>query len=124
MAERALKKNRGNLRVALVRPSIIVSCYEEPCRGWTDTLSAGGGIVFASQMGLIHWLKTTMDCLIDLVPCDVVSNMVLASTVYSGRQATPSLNISTASTTYKNPCDLRILSTYVLQAGKYHEYLR
>ena len=31
MAERSLKKNRGNLRVAVVRPSIIVSCYEEPC---------------------------------------------------------------------------------------------
>jgi thioester reductase-like protein len=31
MAERSVKKNRGNLRVAIVRPSIIVSCYDEPC---------------------------------------------------------------------------------------------
>ena len=31
MAERSLKKNRGNLRVAILRPSIIVSCYDEPC---------------------------------------------------------------------------------------------
>ena len=31
MAERSLKKHCGNLRVAIIRPSIIICCYEEPC---------------------------------------------------------------------------------------------
>ena len=31
MAERSLRKHSGNLRVAIMRPSIIISCYEEPC---------------------------------------------------------------------------------------------
>ena len=31
MAERSVKKHRGNMRVAIIRPSIIVSCYDEPC---------------------------------------------------------------------------------------------
>ena len=86
MAERSLKKHCGNIRVAVVRPSIIVSCYEEPCRGWTDTLAAGGGLTFAIHIGLMHYVKTTYDCLIDLVPCDFVSNMIIANTVYTAKQ--------------------------------------
>ena len=36
MAERSLMKHKGNLRVAIVRPSIIISCYEDPIEGWVD----------------------------------------------------------------------------------------
>ena len=56
MAERSLKKNRGNLRIAVVRPSIIISCYDEPLRGWTDSLAAGGGLTFSIQLGLLNYV--------------------------------------------------------------------
>lgn len=85
MAERTLKKHRGNLKVAIVRPSIIVSCYDEPCRGWSDSLAAAGGITFASQMGLIHYVYSSYDRVFDIVPCDFVSNLVIANTVYTAR---------------------------------------
>jgi hypothetical protein len=41
MVERAIMKKRGNLKVTIVRPTIITSSYEEPVQGWTDTLAAG-----------------------------------------------------------------------------------
>ena len=124
MAERSLKKNCGDLRVALVRPSIIVSSYDEPCRGWTDTLAAGGGLTFAIQMGLIHRVKTTFEQIIDLIPCDFVSNMVIANTVYTAREKQPTLNIVHASTSSKNPFTIFGFRKYILQYGRYHEYLR
>ena len=93
MAERSLKKNRENLRVAVIRPSIIISCYEEPCRGWTDSLAAGGGLTWSIQMGLMRYVKTNTRnpddywnpkyVVCDLIPCDFVSNMVIANTVYT-----------------------------------------
>ena len=89
MAERSLKKNCGNLRVAVVRPSIIVSCYDEPCRGWGDTLAAGGGLTWAIQMGLMTSIKTTTKQVCDLIPCDFVSNMVIATTVYTAKMEQP-----------------------------------
>jgi fatty acyl-CoA reductase len=45
MVERAITKKRGNLKVTIVRPTIIMSSYEEPVQGWTDTLAAGDELV-------------------------------------------------------------------------------
>lgn len=39
-----------------MRPSIVLSSYMEPVLGWTETLSAGGGIVYAVMLGLTHYL--------------------------------------------------------------------
>ena len=57
LTERALKKLHGNLKTSIVRPSIIISCYEDPFPGWIDTMSAGGGITYAVNIGLMHHVK-------------------------------------------------------------------
>ena len=48
-----LKKLRGNLKIAIVRPSIVISALDEPLVGWTETISALGGVLFASMLGLV-----------------------------------------------------------------------
>lgn len=74
MAERMIKKHRGNLPVTIVRPSIIISCYEEPFEGWIDTLAASGGIIFGVSLGILHFVKSDDKAIVDLIPCDTVSN--------------------------------------------------
>jgi fatty acyl-CoA reductase len=54
MAERMLKQNAGHLRISIVRPSIIVSCYKEPVCGWTETLAASGGLSLMVAIGLLR----------------------------------------------------------------------
>lgn len=55
MAERTLKKRRRpDLPVVLLRPSIIASAIKEPVYGWTDTLSAAGGLSLAGGIGIIN----------------------------------------------------------------------
>jgi fatty acyl-CoA reductase len=56
MAERTFKKVYGKLRCAIVRPSIIICSYEEPLPGWTDTMSAGGGIAVGLGLGVMRVL--------------------------------------------------------------------
>ena len=124
MAERALKKNRGNLRVAVVRPSIIVSCYDEPCRGWSDSLAAAGGLTWAMQTGLVHYIKTYNDCPFDLIPCDFVSNMIIANTVFTGRSEPTTLNICHSATTSKNQLTIRKFTDYVMKSAREREYLK
>ena len=82
MAERVLKKNHGNLRVSIVRPSIIISSYEEPTPGWTDTLAAGGGVIFAITSGLMHVVFTDPKSTVDLIPVDYVTNTILCATAF------------------------------------------
>ena len=56
LTERVLKKKHGNVRISIVRPSIVISAYEEPMIGWCESLSAMGGLVFAFTLGLIKLL--------------------------------------------------------------------
>lgn len=56
MAERTFQKNYGKLKCAIVRPSIIMSSYKEPLPGWTDTISAGGGITVGVSIGMMRYV--------------------------------------------------------------------
>lgn len=79
MAERMLKKNSGNLKITIIRPSIIISCYDEPLSGWTETLAAAGGITLTAALGLLRNIQVDVSQILDLVPCDTVSNLILAA---------------------------------------------
>lgn len=57
LAEKSLVKNLGNLQVNLFRPAIIASSLEEPFPGWTDTMSAAGGLTVLGGLGLIRYIK-------------------------------------------------------------------
>lgn len=56
LTERMLKKRRGDLKICIVRPSIVISALDEPLLGWTETISALGGVLFAAMLGLINFL--------------------------------------------------------------------
>jgi len=103
MAERSLKKLGGNLKISIVRPSIVIPAYTEPFPGWTDTLAAGGGMIFAVISGLMHVVKTKLTAIVDFVPVDFVSNMILTTTVYSALSPGPCCNVLHASTSHLNP---------------------
>lgn len=77
VAELMIKKNRGDLRVALVRPSIVTGCYEDPFRGWTDSIAAAGFQIMMGITGMLHFVRTNEDTVLDLIPCDFVSNQIL-----------------------------------------------
>ena len=77
LAERTLKKIHGDLPVSIVRPSIIISCYDQPFQGWTDTMSAGGGLTYAICNGAIKYIKAKGEAIYDVIPCDFVSNTII-----------------------------------------------
>lgn len=78
LAERALKKLHGSLPTTIVRPSIIIGCYKQPFEGWIDTISAGGGITYTLEVGLLHYVNTAPTAVVDLIPCDLTINLMLA----------------------------------------------
>lgn len=68
-----------------MRPSIVISAYKEPLIGWTETLSAGGGLVFAIMLGLVNYLHCNSTQVLDIVPVDYVSNMILCASAYAAQ---------------------------------------
>lgn len=108
MAERALKKNHGNLPVTIVRPSIIIANMDDPFEGWIDTLAASGGVIFGVSLGVLHFVKSDGNAIVDLIPCDIVSNQIIVQTSVTAMSRKPQLNLVHVASTTKNP--LRIYS--------------
>ena len=106
LTERTLKKRRGTIKVCIVRPSIVISAVREPAVGWTETLSAMGGLVFATMLGLINYLHCNNQQRLDIVPVDYVSNLILVTVVHTAKCEPGALNIVHSSTSSQNPAYL------------------
>lgn len=111
MAERALLKRHGNLRLSIVRPAIVINAYEEPTPGWTDTLAAGGGIIFGVTVGLMHVVYAHPYKTIDMIPVDYVSNTIICTTVYTACLEKPQLIICNNGTSHHNPTNIKNIET-------------
>lgn len=57
--------------------------YDEPMQGWTDAISASGGIMLGVGLGVLRYIKAKGELKTDIIPADFVSNAVLAGAAYS-----------------------------------------
>jgi hypothetical protein len=101
-----LKKRVGKAKISIVRPSIVISALNEPIVGWTETLSAMGGLVFATMLGLINYLYCNERQILDIVPVDFCSNLILATTAYTAQCDPGTLTVAHSSTSNQNPAYL------------------
>jgi fatty acyl-CoA reductase len=79
LAEHMLLKEAGNLPVAIVRPSIVLSSIKEPLVGWVDNWNGPTGIVSAVGKGIFHTIMCKEDSIADMVPVDIVINLMVAA---------------------------------------------
>lgn len=122
LAERSIQKRRGNLRVTIVRPSIIISNYDDPYPGWIDTLAAAGGLIMSVQVGLMRLLFASANSILDIIPCDFVSNQVIVQTAQTGLHPEPSLRIVHSCTTVKNPIYMSEVRQRALEYPQYNPW--
>jgi fatty acyl-CoA reductase len=54
LAEQAFKRYHGDIRLTISRPSAVTSTYKYPFPGWTDSIAAGGAVIFMLGMGISH----------------------------------------------------------------------
>lgn len=79
LAEHMLLKESGNLPVAIVRPSIVLSALHEPIAGWVDNWNGPTGIIAAAGKGFFRTMLCHEDKVADLVPVDVVINLMICA---------------------------------------------
>ncbi|MDA0837246.1 MAG: AMP-binding protein [Planctomycetota bacterium] len=79
MGEQFLIRDRGHIRVAIVRPSIIESSYNEPSPGWIDGFRMADPLIAAYGKGRLKDFPGDPDGVLDIVPADFVVNALLAS---------------------------------------------
>jgi len=103
LAEKALLKNKGNTTVCLLRPAIIASSLRDPFPGWTDSLSAAGGISVLVGLGLINYIRARGDNKFDLIPVDIVTNHILIATAYGAEKKPGEMHVYNCGSSHSNP---------------------
>ena len=88
--------------------------------GWTDTIAASGFQILMVATGILNFVHTTNETILDLSPCDFVSNQILAQTVFTATDTTPRLNIVHTTTTTKNPLNIGTMTKVVYEWIKYN----
>ncbi len=79
MGEQMVARERGERPTVIVRPSIIESSLSEPGPGWLDGLRMADPLIVAIGKGRLKSLPLDPDVVLDLVPVDMVVNILLAS---------------------------------------------
>lgn len=77
LAEHYVARQEGKFPISIVRPSIIISAYEEPCPGWVDNVNGIIGLSSLASVGLLRTIDWNYHCVSDMVPVDFVANFLI-----------------------------------------------
>ncbi|XP_055610155.1 putative fatty acyl-CoA reductase CG5065 [Uranotaenia lowii] len=104
MAEHMLLMEANNLPVAIVRPSIVLSSFQEPMCGWVDNFNGPTGIVSAVSKGLFRTILCDESCIADLIPVDIVINLMIATAWHTAsRTNTRNITVYNCTSGIDNP---------------------
>ena len=106
LAEKAIIRNQGDIKLVICRPSIIAASMSEPFPGWTDSMAAAGGVTILGGLGIKHFMLIEDPGVLDVIPVDVVVNSILISSC-KGASKKPNQNIVFhCASSFKNPIKL------------------
>ena len=121
MAERTLRKRRNpKLPVFLFRPSIIIGAMNEPLPGWTDTISAAGGLSLVGGIGIVNYIHGKRENIADLIPVDIVSSSIIVGTAIQANK--PELKIYHCASSHRQPITWGGFKDYTFEFLKVQPY--
>lgn len=100
MGEQLLVKHRGQVPLAIVRPSVTEGALEDPHPGWIHGLKVTDPLVVAYGRGLVPDFPAAVGAPMDLVPVDIVVNTVLAAAAQANAAT---VEVFHAATSEENP---------------------
>ena len=110
MGEQLLVKNRGQVPLAIVRPSVTEGALEDPHPGWIHGLKVTDPLIVAYGRGIVPDFPAAMGAPMDLVPVDIVVNTVLAAATQA---TTSTVEVFHAATSGENPLPNTRMFKYV-----------
>ncbi|KAM3233310.1 hypothetical protein P3L10_018669 [Capsicum annuum] len=116
IGEMMINSMREEIPVLILRPSIITSSYKEPFSGWIQGLRVIDPSIFFYRKGDLPALLGDPDCLLDMVPVDMVVNTTMAAIAKHGYLQNPELNVYHLTSTSLNPVTISQFFDYC------HEY--
>jgi fatty acyl-CoA reductase len=97
----------------IVRPSIVCVSWREPFPGWIDNYNGPTAIIVGVAKGVVHVMPGNRNAIADLIPVDVVVNLMIATAWYKGTQRTSETLVFNCTSGQINP----------IQWGKFEKLL-
>ncbi|XP_037946927.1 putative fatty acyl-CoA reductase CG5065 [Teleopsis dalmanni] len=120
LAEHMLLKEAGNLPVAIVRPSIVIASLNEPFAGWVDNFNGPTGLVSAVGKGLFRTIMCEENNVADMVPVDIVINLMIAAAWRTATQKLDNLLIYNCCTGQRHPITWGQFVSYAMAQVRKH----
>ncbi|KAI9556293.1 hypothetical protein GHT06_018867 [Daphnia sinensis] len=73
-----------SLPIVVVRPSTVICALKEPLAGWIDNFYGCSGVIAGTGKGLIHVSRGNAKLILDLIPVDIVINLLIAAAWHKG----------------------------------------
>jgi alcohol-forming fatty acyl-CoA reductase len=89
LAEHLLLERRGEVPLAIIRPSIISASWQHPFPGWIDSTSGFASFVVLIGMGHLRAVAGLPGTRLDLVPVDEVARRMLEECQHSTEEPRP-----------------------------------
>lgn len=102
LAEQYIRDNRGDMAVAIVRPSIVTAAWKGASAGWIDNMNGPGGMVLLGTLGIARTMRINPSCTADVIPVDIVANALISIGWFTA-QTHPQLKVYHVSTGTTNP---------------------
>ncbi len=78
MGERVVTHLGHDMQVSVVRPAIVESSLQYPHPGWIEGFKMADPIILAYGKGQLPEFPASPDAVIDIIPCDLVVNAIVA----------------------------------------------
>lgn len=103
LAENYIKDNKGDLPVAIARPSIVTATVKEPVAGWVDSYNGPGGVSLLGSLGIARTMVFKPKNTADLIPVDIVANALIVIAWYTATSESSKLKVYHITSGDQNP---------------------
>ncbi|CAH2108616.1 unnamed protein product [Euphydryas editha] len=119
LAEHVVAKSHVSVPSIIVRPSIVSSTKKEPIIGWVDNWFGATSLITSVMKGLIRVILTQPGNILDLIPVDCVSNLIIVAA--SKMESSKDVAVYNCSTSAENPLTFESLSKLILSYSYKHK---
>ncbi|KAF7850250.1 hypothetical protein BT93_L5684 [Corymbia citriodora subsp. variegata] len=109
MGEMMINAERGGVPVVIVRPSMIESTSQEPFPGWIQGYRVLDPLILSYGKGRLPGFLVDPSTVVDVVPADLVANVIIAAMAKHGTAASSGIDVYHAASSTVNPmtmCDM------------------
>lgn len=114
LAEQLIEEEREELPISIVRPSIVVAAHEEPTPGWITNLNGPTGLIAGAGTGLLRTYHCSRSKVADLVPVDIVINLMCAAAANPPSKLKTSIPIYNCTSGLQNPITWEQIENWTL----------